>query len=100
MLNRSLCSAALALVAAAPTAAAAPQTTLIEVGELTCAACGSIAGRAMTRVETVSITDARFTDDRTVAIFTIRYDDAATTPAAIATAVTESAGYPARVFDE
>jgi len=100
MFNRTLSIATLALLAGGSTAAAAPQTAHIEVGELTCAACGTIAGRAIDRVDTVSITGARLSEDGTVAVFTIRYDDAATTPGTVATAVTEGVGYPARVFDE
>jgi len=85
----------LATLAALSAAQAAPQTTRLEVGELVCTACGSIA-----MVESTEITAARWAGDGTVAIFTVHYDDALTSPGAIAAAVTDRAGYPARALAE
>lgn len=92
--------ATLAVVASLSAALAAPQTARIEVGGLTCPSCVAIAGQTMKRVDSVTITGAEQTQDPTVAIFTIRYDDAATTPDAVAAAVTDGVGYSARVLGE
>jgi mercuric ion binding protein len=90
----------LATMAALSGAQAAPQTTRLEVGELVCVACGSIAMDVIAMVESTEVTAARWTGDGTVAIFTVRYDDALTSPDAIAAAVTDRAGYPARALAE
>ncbi|PKP72860.1 MAG: hypothetical protein CVT84_16555 [Alphaproteobacteria bacterium HGW-Alphaproteobacteria-6] len=90
----------LATLAALSAAQAAPQTTRLEVGELVCTACGSIAMDVIAMVESTEITAARWAGDGTVAIFTVHYDDALTSPGAIAAAVTDRAGYPARALAE
>ena len=93
----ALAGAALMIGGASTAAGAGEATAKIEVGGLWCASCGSIAGRVMEQVDSVTITDARYVADET-AVYTVTFDDGATDAGAIATAVKNEVGYPAHVL--
>ncbi|AKO99897.1 hypothetical protein PVW47_06590 [Marinovum sp. SP66] len=89
---KSLLSAvALALLAGA--APAAEATARIAVTGLTCPSCSYIVATAMKRVESVEILSFTEAGDD-AGVYDLRYDDAATDPAAILAAVT-GVGYGA-----
>jgi len=94
----ALAGAALLTGGAGSAAGAGEATARIEVGGLWCASCGSIAGRVMEGVESVTIADARYVADET-AVYTVTFDDGATDAGAIAAAVKNGVGYPARVLE-
>lgn len=83
---------ALMLALAILPALSAPRTTTLSVSGMTCAACPITVKKALSRVSGVSGADVDLQKRRA----SVTYDDARTTPAALAKAVTE-AGYPAQV---
>ncbi|MFN3594317.1 MAG: mercury resistance system periplasmic binding protein MerP [Thiobacillaceae bacterium] len=73
-------------------ALAAPRTATLSVSGMTCAACPITVKKALTRVPGVTKAEVDLDQRRAV----VTYDDARTTPADLARAVSE-AGYPAQV---
>lgn len=73
-------------------ALAAPRTATLAVAGMTCAACPITVKKALTRVPGVSKAEVDLEQRRAI----VTYDDARTTPADLARAVSE-AGYPAQV---
>lgn len=88
----------LAAFLVATAANAAEQRVRIEVSGLTCPSCPYIAATALRSVESVDIVAADYDAAVEAAVFLLSYDDAVTTPTAIADAATEY-GYPGRVLD-
>nr|WP_306264523.1 hypothetical protein [Pararhizobium sp. IMCC3301] len=76
---------------------AAEQQTRIEVSELFCPSCPYIAADAVKSIESVKIVEADFDQAAEKIVFLITYDDAVTTPDAIAEASMQF-GYPGRVL--
>ena len=95
----ALAGAALMTGGASTAAGAGESTARIEVGGLWCGACGSIAGRLMEDVQTVSIDEARYVADET-AVYTVTFNADATDAAAVAAAVKTGAGYPSKVLND
>jgi mercuric ion binding protein len=87
----------MAIMAAAAASAAERQAT-IEVAGLTCPSCPYIAASALQSVDSVEIVEGDYDAYAQKAVFLVSYDDAVTTPEAIAGA-TEQYGYPGRVLD-
>jgi len=77
----------------------AQQQTSIEVSELYCPSCPYIAADAVKTIESVEIIEADYDKDAETIVFLISYDDAITTPEAIAEAPMQY-GYPGRVLDD
>jgi periplasmic mercuric ion binding protein len=77
---------------------AAEQQTKIEVSELTCPSCPYIAAEAISSIDSVQIVDGAYDAETQTATFVVSYDDAVTTPKAIADA-TDEYGYPGRVLE-
>ena len=77
---------------------AAEQQTKIEVSELTCPSCPYIAAEAISSIDSVEIIDGAYDAAAQTATFVVSYDDAVTTPKAIADASDEY-GYPGRVLE-
>ena len=77
---------------------AAQQQARIEVSELFCPSCPYIAADAVKTIESVEIVEADYDKDAETIVFLISYDDALTTPEAIAEAPMQY-GYPGRVLD-
>lgn len=88
----------LALVLAAA-AQAAERQAKIEVTELTCPSCPFIAAQAIRDLESVEIVEGDYDQGAEKAVFVVKYDDTATTAAAIAAAPGHY-GYPGRVLDD
>ena len=80
-------------------AQAAEQQTRIEVSELFCPSCPYIAADAVKKVESVQIVEADYDQEAETIVFLVSYDDAVTTPEAIA-AAPMNYGYPGRVLDD
>jgi len=79
-------------------ALAAEQQTQIKVSGLPCPSCPYIAAQAITSVDSVEIVKGTYDEAAQTAIFVINYDDAITTPKAIADAPDEY-GYPGVVLE-
>ncbi len=77
---------------------AAEQQVKIEVSGLTCPSCPYIAAEAIKSVDSVQIVDGAYDEAAQTAIFVVSYDDAVTTPKAIADAPDEY-GYPGVVLE-
>jgi len=77
---------------------AAEQQAKIEVSGLTCPSCPYIAAEAISSIDSVQIVDGDYDEGAQTAIFVVSYDDAVTTPKAIADA-TDEYGYPGRVLE-
>ncbi|MFK5998001.1 MAG: hypothetical protein QM492_07820 [Rhodobacterales bacterium] len=77
---------------------AAEQQAKIKVSGLTCPSCPSIAAQAITSVDSVQIVNGAYDEAAQTAIFVVSYDDAKTTPKAIADAPDEY-GYPGVVVE-
>jgi periplasmic mercuric ion binding protein len=75
----------------------AQQQTRIEVSELFCPSCPYIAADAVKTIESVQIVEADYDQEAEKIVFLISYDDALTTPEAIAEASMQY-GYPGRVL--
>lgn len=88
----------LATVLVAGTATAAEQQARIEVSELFCPSCPYIAADAVKSVESVAILEGDYDQAAETIVFLVTYDDAVTTPEAIAEASLQY-GYPGRVLD-
>lgn len=77
---------------------AAQQQASIEVSELYCPSCPYIAANAVKSIESVEIIDGDYDEEAEKIVFLVSYDDAITTPEAIAEAPMQY-GYPGRVLD-
>ena len=88
---------ALAAFLAASAANAAQQQVQIEVSGLSCPSCPYIAATALESVDSVEIVEADYDASAQMAVYILSYDDAVTTPEAIADATMEY-GYPGRVL--
>lgn len=88
---------ALAAFLAASAANAAEQQVRIEVSGLSCPSCPYIAATALESVISVEILEADYDASAQMAVYILSYDDAVTTPEAIADATMEY-GYPGRVL--
>lgn len=88
----------LAALLAATAVQAAEQQVRIEVTGLSCPSCPYIAASALRSVESVDILEADYDEAAQSAVYLLSYDDAVTTPDAIAGAPMEF-GYPGRVLD-
>jgi len=83
---------------AASMAQAVERQASIEVSELFCPSCPYIAANAITSIDSVEIIQGDYDQAAEMIIFLVRYDDAITTPEAIAAAPMQY-GYPGRVLD-
>lgn len=88
---------ALAAFLSVSAANAAERQVRIEVGELSCPSCPYIAASALESVDSVEILEADYDASAQMAVYILSYDDAVTTPEAIAGATMEY-GYPGRVL--
>lgn len=79
-------------------AQAAERQASIEVSELFCPSCPYIAADAVKSIESVEIIQGDYDQDAETIVFLVSYDDAITTPEAIAEAPMQY-GYPGRVLD-
>jgi len=95
-MNRFALSLAAVFIASA--ASAAEQRLSLEVSGLTCPSCPYIAASALRAVDTVQIVETAYDVTTQQAVFVLSYDDAVTTPEAIANA-TSAYGYPARLLE-
>lgn len=84
---------------AATVAQAAERQASIEVSELTCPSCPYIAAKAVKSIDSVEIIRGDYDEAAEKIVFLVRYDDAVTTPEAIAEAPMQY-GYPGRVLDD
>lgn len=84
---------------AATVAQAAERQASIEVSELSCPSCPYIAADAVKSINSVEIIKDDYDEAAGKIVFLVRYDDAVTTPEAIAAAPMEY-GYPGRVLDD
>ena len=84
---------------AATGAQAAERQASIEVSELFCPSCPYIAADAVKSIESVEIIQGDYDQDAETIVFLVSYDDAITTPEAIAEAPLQY-GYPGRVLDD
>lgn len=91
-----LSAAVLACFLTTGAARAAEQQIRIEVSELFCPSCPYIAADAVKSIESVRIVEADYDQAAEKIVFLITYDDALTTPDAIAEAPMRY-GYPGRV---
>lgn len=71
----------------------------IEVSKLTCPSCPYIAAEAVKSVDSVEIIQGDYDQGAETIVFLVSYDDAVTTPEAIANAPMEY-GYPGRVLGD
>lgn len=83
---------------AATGAIAAEKQAGIEVSELFCPSCPYIAADAVKSIDSVEIIQGDYDQTAEKIIFLVSYDDAVTTPEAIAQAPMQY-GYPGRVLD-
>ena len=83
---------------AATIAQAAERQASIEVSELFCPSCPYIAADAVKSIESVKIIQGDYDEAAEKIVFLVSYDDAVTTPEAIADASMQY-GYPGRVLD-
>ncbi len=95
---RYLALSMLGLFAASIVQAAERQAS-IEVSELFCPSCPYIAADAVKSIESVEIIQGDYDQDAETIVFLVSYDDAITTPEAIAEAPLQY-GYPGRVLDD
>ena len=86
-------------VFAATVAQAAERQASIEVSELYCPSCPFIAADAVKSIDSVKIIEGDYDKEAETIVFLVSYDDAITTPEAIAEAPMQY-GYPGRVLDE
>lgn len=84
---------------AATGAQAAERQASIEVSELFCPSCPYIAADAVKSIDSVEIIQGDYDQAAEKIVFLVRYDDAVTTPEAIAAAPMQY-GYPGRVLDD
>ena len=84
---------------AATVAQAAERQASIEVSELFCPSCPYIAANAVKSIDSVEIIQGDYDEDAETIVFLVSYDDAITTPEAIAEAPMQY-GYPGRVLDD
>ncbi len=94
---RTLTLSLLSMLAAAGALAAERQAS-IEVSELYCPSCPYIAASAVKAVDSVTIVEGAYDQAAEKVVFVVTYDDAVTTPEAIAQAPMRY-GYPGRVLD-
>ncbi|ETW10775.1 Periplasmic mercury ion-binding protein [Roseivivax marinus] len=87
---------ALSTLIAAP-AFAAEQVVRLEVGGLTCPSCSFIVGNSLKSVESVVIEDFAEGKAASKGLYTVRFDDEATSTDALIAAVEEN-GYPAALL--
>jgi len=95
---KTLTSAITALLLTGSAALAAEQQARIEVSELFCPSCPYIAADAVRSIESVEIIEGDYDQEAEKIVFLLSYDDAITTPEAIAEAPMQY-GYPGRVLD-
>lgn len=86
------------LVLSATAASAAERQASIEVAGMTCPSCPYIAARTIEGVDSVKILKGDFDEAAEKVVFLVSYDDAVTTPEAIAAAPAQY-GYPTHVID-
>lgn len=84
---------------AATVAQAAERQASIEVSELFCPSCPYIAANAVESIDSVEIIQGDYDQAAETIVFLVSYDDAITTPEAIAEAPMQY-GYPGRVLDD
>jgi len=84
---------------AASIAQAVERQASIEVSELYCPSCPFIAADAVKSIDSVKIIEGDYDKEAETIVFLVSYDDAITTPEAIAEAPMQY-GYPGRVLDE
>lgn len=77
---------------------AAERQASIEVSGLTCPSCPYIAAEAVKSIESVQILKSDYDEAAEKIVFLVAYDDATTTPDAIAAAPMQY-GYPGQVLD-
>jgi len=77
---------------------AAERQARIEVSELFCPSCPYIAADAVKAIESVEIIEGDYDQEAETIVFLVSYDDAITTPEAIAEAPMQY-GYPGRLLD-
>ena len=95
---KRLFAATLAGLLLATGALAEPREARIEVAGMTCPSCPYIAAQAIESVESVAVVGGEYDPQAQLAVFTVSYDDAVTTPEAIAAAPAEY-GYSGRVLE-
>ena len=95
---KTLTSAIAALLLTGGAVWAAEQQARIEVSELFCPSCPYIAADAVKTIESVEIIEGDYDQEAETIVFLVSYDDAITTPEAIAEAPMQY-GYPGRVLD-
>jgi len=78
---------------------AAEKQASIEVSELSCPSCPYIAADAVKSIDSVEILQGDYDQAAEKIVFLVSYDDAITTPEAIAQASMQY-GYPGRVLDD
>lgn len=83
---------------AATGAQAAERQARIEVSELSCPSCPFIAADVVKSINSVEIIQGDYDAAAETVVFLVSYDDAITTPEAIAEAPMQY-GYPGRVLD-
>ena len=94
---RTLLTAAVLLLAAS-VAQAAEKTASIFVSGLFCPSCGYIVGSAMKSVASVEIVEFNESDDKTTAVYVVKFDDEQASPEQIVEAVLDY-GYEAKLVD-
>lgn len=85
-------------VLSAGAASAVERQASIEVSELSCPSCPYIAAQAIEGIDSVEILEGDYDAAAQMMVVVVSYDDAVTTPEAIAEA-TMQYGYPGRVVD-
>lgn len=95
---KALTGASAALLLAGSAVWAAERQASIEVSELFCPSCPYIAAEAVKSIESVQIIEGDYDEEAETIVFLVSYDDALTTPEAIAAAPMRY-GYPGRVLD-
>jgi len=94
---RRMISGILASIVLTGAASAAEQQATIEITGMTCPSCPYIAADAVQSVTSVEIVSGDYYQSAQLIVFIVTYDDALTTPQAIAAAPMEY-GYPGRVL--
>jgi periplasmic mercuric ion binding protein len=95
---KRLSATLLAILLATSAANAAERQAKILVTGLTCPSCPYIAAQAVESIKSVEVVGGQYDAQAQRIVFIVSYDDAVTTPEAIAAAPQEY-GYPARVLD-
>ncbi|MGR3402825.1 MAG: heavy-metal-associated domain-containing protein [Paracoccus sp. (in: a-proteobacteria)] len=95
---RTLTLSLLGLFAATAAQAAERQASIV-VSELTCPSCPYIAANAVKSIDSVEILQSEYDQAAEKIVFLVRYDDAVTSPEAIAAAPLQY-GYPGRVLED